>query len=159
MAEKDAEIGEAVRLLRGDRTQEDVAATMRERGWKWSQATMWAVEKGTRPLKLAEADALSAVLDVPLWRLLTGEKETSVLRALDRVAEAESDLRHAVFKFHRAQNSLGVEMRDGLSAGEVSEGTRGRAEQRMNVSLDDVVAKGTLIWERTTDPERWETDG
>jgi hypothetical protein len=37
---------------------------MRERGWKWSQATVWSVERGDRPLRLAEAEDLAGVLGV-----------------------------------------------------------------------------------------------
>jgi transcriptional regulator with XRE-family HTH domain len=48
-----------------DLTQDELATRMRERGYKWSKATVWAVESGERPLKLAEATAalLSLGLD------------------------------------------------------------------------------------------------
>jgi hypothetical protein len=63
-AEQDKRIGQTVSILRGDRTQQAVAVAMRERGWKWSQATVWSVEKGDRPLRLAEADDLAGILGV-----------------------------------------------------------------------------------------------
>lgn len=63
-AEQDKRIGQTVLTLRGDMTQQAVAVAMRERGWKWSQATMWSIEKGDRPLRLAEADDLAGVLGV-----------------------------------------------------------------------------------------------
>jgi hypothetical protein len=63
-AEQDKRIGQTVSILRGDRTQQAVAVAMRERGWKWSQATVWSIEKGDRPLRLAEADDLAGVLGV-----------------------------------------------------------------------------------------------
>jgi hypothetical protein len=62
--EQDKRIGQTVLILRGDRTQQAVAVAMRDRGWKWSQATVWSVEKGDRPLRLAEADDLAGVLGV-----------------------------------------------------------------------------------------------
>lgn len=43
-------------------SQQALADRMRERGWKWSQATVWAVEKGERPLRLAEAMDLAQIL-------------------------------------------------------------------------------------------------
>lgn len=42
---------------------------MRDMGWKWSQATVWSVESGKRPLRLAEAQDVASILEVPLDRL------------------------------------------------------------------------------------------
>jgi hypothetical protein len=62
MLESDREVGRVVAELRGERTQQSVADAMRELGWPWSQATVWSVEKGERPLKLREAVVLAAIL-------------------------------------------------------------------------------------------------
>lgn len=43
-------------------SQDELAAKLREYGYKWSKATVWAVENGTRPLKLTEARDLLEVL-------------------------------------------------------------------------------------------------
>jgi len=59
---EDAEIGRALVRLRGSRSQQFLADRMRERGWRWSQATVWSVEKGDRPLRLAEAVDVAEVL-------------------------------------------------------------------------------------------------
>jgi len=66
MKNRDKEIGSTVTELRGDRSQQSVADEMRGRGWKWSQATVWSVEKGERPLKLVEALDLAEVLGADL---------------------------------------------------------------------------------------------
>lgn len=63
---KNSEIGQRVMRLRGERSQKSVADDMRLRGWKWSQATMWSIESGDRPLRLTEATDLAAVLGVDL---------------------------------------------------------------------------------------------
>jgi len=63
--EQDRQIGRTMAILRGDKTQQAVADEMRKRGWRWSQATVWSVEKGERPLRLAEAEDLAAVLGTP----------------------------------------------------------------------------------------------
>lgn len=66
-------IGGAVRALRERRgaSQEAVAEAMRKAGHeKWSQATVWSVEQGTRPLRLAEAADLAATLEVSIDDLL-----------------------------------------------------------------------------------------
>lgn len=62
MRARDEQVGKAVTVFRGERSQKSVADAMRERGWKWSQATVWSVEKGERPLRLTEAADLAVVL-------------------------------------------------------------------------------------------------
>lgn len=59
---RDVAIGQAVVAQRGDRSQKVIANAMRERGHRWSQATVWSVEKGDRPLKFTEAVDLAGVL-------------------------------------------------------------------------------------------------
>lgn len=69
----DSSIGKAVAALRGELSQTAVANAMRERGWKWSQATVWSVESGERPLRLAEAVDLAKVLDCLVTDLIEGQ--------------------------------------------------------------------------------------
>lgn len=63
MTVSDEQIGKNVARFRGDLSQVDLAKAMRAQGFKWSQATVWAVEKGERPMRLTEAEALSGILD------------------------------------------------------------------------------------------------
>ncbi|GEB94399.1 helix-turn-helix domain-containing protein [Microbacterium lacticum] len=58
----DEQIGRNLAAWRGDRSQKDLASAMRELGFKWSQATVWSIEKGERPLRLSEAEALAQVM-------------------------------------------------------------------------------------------------
>lgn len=63
----DERIGRQVAFLRGvrDVSQTALAEAMKARGHqKWSQSTVWAVEKGTRPLRLTEALDVAYVLGV-----------------------------------------------------------------------------------------------
>lgn len=53
-------------ILRGPVPQQTIADAMRARGWKWSQATVWSVEKGERPLRLLEAHDLADIFKVSL---------------------------------------------------------------------------------------------
>ena len=62
-------IGAAVHALRGPASQQSVADAMRHRGWRWSQATVWSVETGRRPLRLAEARDLAEILGVASARV------------------------------------------------------------------------------------------
>lgn len=61
----DQQVGRNITLFRGSITQQDLAERMRQSGFKWSQATVWATEKGDRPVRLAEVVALSRILEKP----------------------------------------------------------------------------------------------
>src|SRR5688572_27521658 len=81
---RDVQIGGAVRDLRGDMSQEALAESMSEMGHeKWSQSTVWSVERGTRPLRLAEAESLARLFDVDVTRLLGDPVERRLRGALD----------------------------------------------------------------------------
>lgn len=69
MAEIDAVIGQNIALFRGEQSQSDLALRMKEKGIKWSQTTVWEVEKGKRALKFSEALVLAEVLEISLERL------------------------------------------------------------------------------------------
>ena len=57
-------------MLRDAIPQQAVADAMRERDHRWSQSTVWAVEKGERRLLLSEAADLAEILDVSVEALL-----------------------------------------------------------------------------------------
>lgn len=65
----EAVISEKLRELRikRDLKQSDVAEAMNEMGFeKWSQTTVWSIEKGGRPMRLSESHALSQFFSVPI---------------------------------------------------------------------------------------------
>ena len=66
MPNREQLIGENMQRLRSalSMSQADLASRMKDAGFKWSQATVWSVEKGERPLRLSEAEELSALLRV-----------------------------------------------------------------------------------------------
>lgn len=68
--ERDTHIGKNLAAHRGVRSQTELARAMRNRGWKWSQSTVWAIEKGDRPIKLAEAVDLADELRVRIGDLV-----------------------------------------------------------------------------------------
>ncbi|GAA1149447.1 hypothetical protein MOX01_22620 [Microbacterium oxydans] len=43
-------------------SQKELAASMTDRGFKWSQATVSQIEKGERPVRLSEADHLAELI-------------------------------------------------------------------------------------------------
>ncbi|WP_460889084.1 hypothetical protein [Promicromonospora xylanilytica] len=68
--ERDLHVGQNLTKHRGIRSQKALADWMRKRGWKWSQATVWSIEKGDRPLKFLEAVDLADALDIRIEDLL-----------------------------------------------------------------------------------------
>ncbi|MGV2952066.1 helix-turn-helix domain-containing protein [Glutamicibacter sp. AGC46] len=72
MAEIDKVVGANVARLRGEISQADLATRMTDdHKIKWSQTTVWEVEKGRRALKFSEAIALAEILEVPLYGLVS----------------------------------------------------------------------------------------
>jgi hypothetical protein len=78
VATREQVIGATVSLLRDAIPQQAVADAMRQRGHKWSQSTVWAVEKGERRLLLSEAADLAQVLDVSVEALLKRPDEVGL---------------------------------------------------------------------------------
>lgn len=75
----DYEIGKRVVLFREPMSQQAVATAMRQQGHKWSQATVWSVEKGERPLRLSEAVALADVIGVTLHDIAGVDTDAAAL--------------------------------------------------------------------------------
>lgn len=73
MSAANERIGNRVREMRGDMSQLALAGLMEALGHKWSQSTVWSVEQGVRPLRLAEADDLASLLSVSIEELATGQ--------------------------------------------------------------------------------------
>lgn len=80
-------------------SQEAMAEAMRRSGWKWSQATAWAVESGKRPLRLSEAASLAAILSVEITDFLVEPQVTERPQPvrgnsthLARIRELEAEL-------------------------------------------------------------------
>lgn len=78
----DEAIGQNIARLRGPLSQVDLAKKMKGKGWKWSQSTVWSVEKGDRPLRLREASDLAEILGTPLESLLVPPQQLNTLREL-----------------------------------------------------------------------------
>lgn len=68
-------------------SQKELADRMRDRGWKWAQATVWKVERGERPLRFLEAIAVCEILDHDLSALVEGEGELLVIMILREAVE------------------------------------------------------------------------
>lgn len=110
MSTRDVEIGAAVASERGELSQQWLADKMRERGWKWAQATVWNVEKGERPLRLAEAEDIAQILGTELKRLTARPSELETVQHLEHGVNEMQRIRErfegAVDRLEREQTSL-----------------------------------------------------
>lgn len=106
----DATIGKNLLRLRGDRSQQEIADGMRHQGWKWSQATVWSVEKGERPLRLAEALSLAKLLFVRLDDLIMQELDgmviVSLISRMTAIREAREKLRSGIQELAEHREAL-----------------------------------------------------
>lgn len=108
----DHDIGRNVARLRAGLSQQSLADKMRERGWKWSQATVWAVEKGDRPLRFAEAVDLARVLGKSLGELVQDEAAAAFHEGLRQWFQAEKTLEDAIVKYESARRVLATVVLD-----------------------------------------------
>lgn len=112
MSEKDELIGKNLAELRGEISQADIAKAMRERGYKWSQATVWAVERGERPLRLAEADDLRVILGRDSFQgaaeFLAPTQEMYLVARLTEVVSAQKQFEDAAEKYLEALDDLAM---------------------------------------------------
>jgi transcriptional regulator with XRE-family HTH domain len=90
----DKQIGYNLQQFRGDLTQQELADRMKDKGWKWSQSTVWAIEKGERPLRLAEALDLDEVFGFPISKIL-GSPERDASGWVAAVQRLRSDFESA----------------------------------------------------------------
>ncbi|MGP5261226.1 helix-turn-helix domain-containing protein [Brachybacterium paraconglomeratum] len=149
----DAEIGARLQSLRESVvSQATLANAMKDHGHeKWSQATVWAVEAGKRPLRLSEAASLAAILGAEVSDFLqssaVGKVIGSMREAITDVDRAATDLTAAAVRFEDARTRLRLTVRS-IDAEQVSswpDSERVRlidlmreADKRMKWDLSDV---------------------
>ena len=75
-------------------SQEDVADKLRMQGFDMHQTTVAKIERGTRPLRVAEGAAIAAIFRVPPLAVFLGPPPTQMPRALnqlhDMIASAQN---------------------------------------------------------------------
>jgi len=139
-------------ILRGDRTQQAVADEMRRRGWRWSQATVWSVEKGDRPLRLAEAEDLATVLGTPsVHAFLTEPMGARIQQGARRASNAYQAIVESVWECLDAQDALKVQLKhaqeDGHELSEIEVGQRDSWVRASDVP-EKAVAQARLEYEQ-----------
>lgn len=109
--EFDRMIGDRITELRGTKlSQQALADKMRERGFRWNQATAWSVERGDRPLKFAEAEALAQLFHLQTMDELkpssAREDYQRLMSAIDGVRDAFAEALISIGNLRRAQDFL-----------------------------------------------------
>lgn len=98
--------GEALRSWRQERgwSQEDVAERLRRQGFEMHQTTVAKIERGARPLRIAEAAALVEVFELPIIAVLGLEATVDNTSAPDdrrrELEEARRRLDHSRENLH-----------------------------------------------------------
>lgn len=93
----DDQIGQNLRHFRDGMKQADLADKMRERGFTWSQNTVYQVESGSRPIRLTEAQALSIILGFPLDALFVAPIDNELEKVVEtQIEELEEVWNHYV---------------------------------------------------------------
>lgn len=103
-------------------SQEDLAQRMVERGFGFTQATVWKIEQGKRAVRIAEAVALMDALGLPSWMNLTRSphafRRDAQLQAAHRHAGAAfAAIKDAAAEFLRAQDEVAVVAHEAREAG------------------------------------------
>ncbi|AQA02109.1 hypothetical protein BVC93_06340 [Mycobacterium sp. MS1601] len=98
--------GEHLRGWRQDRnwSQEDVAERLRRQGFEMHQTTVAKIERGARPLRVAEAAALAEVFEMPIITVLGVEAATDFAASPDtyqrELEQARKRLDHSRENLH-----------------------------------------------------------
>lgn len=94
-------------------SQRELATKMRELGFKWSHLTVASVERGERPLRLSEADALTELLGLQSLQSITApEGEFEYLITKGKIHAAERELALLADTVLRLQRQMVEELND-----------------------------------------------
>ncbi|WP_156465996.1 MULTISPECIES: helix-turn-helix domain-containing protein [unclassified Rathayibacter] len=109
MTTPDEQIGSNLIKLRGDMTQRELAEKMRQRGWKWTHVTVGSVERGERPLRLSEAQAVVGAIGRGFVEdLLSSEADATVRAWMHKMTEANAEIERVVREYVDTQFHLAV---------------------------------------------------
>lgn len=108
MAESDEQIGRNVQTLRGDMTQKELADAMKARGYKWSQPTVVAIEKGERPLRLTEARDLAEILNSNVLIMTMPEVQLGLVQDFRAISAVMEEIESAARDLFAKQRRLAI---------------------------------------------------
>ncbi|MGM9473166.1 helix-turn-helix domain-containing protein [Pseudarthrobacter sp. YS3] len=143
-----------MRLLREKRgwSQGEMSRRLIEAGWNiFHQTTVSRIESGERPIKLGEARAVAAILDVPLEKMLTLPEDariaeelesarTRVQKNYDNIVAHTDILEHELYKLRNLLGSARVQVP--ASERPSVQDLVDNAEHALKMSAEGAVAKG-----------------
>ena len=120
----DDNVATNVRYVREARglSQDELAQRMAERGFGFTQATIWKIESRQRPVKISEVVALGDALELLTWTELTARPENNRhyvdLQVVNRRAfQAYEALKAAAKDYHDTRIEVLVAVRQARDAG------------------------------------------
>jgi len=131
-------------------SQGELALRMADWGFGFSQATVWKVEQGRRPVRVSEAAALADVLGLPSWVALTaapgsaGARRAGLELAGRRAGEAHERVEDAAAAYLRARAELAAAARQYRAAERAVEA---RAEDGGDGGVEAVEAVARVLRE------------
>lgn len=147
ITKEDEQIGKNFQAIRGEMTQEELAKKMREQGYKWSKATVWAIEKGERPLKVAEAAEVLRCLGMPADDISIFTDDAYNYKVVDLTRSVIDDY-EAIDKqwtsldWHRQSLMKAIYM--GVKDGKIQDGHLGTALFEIGETMPETVLKRHL---------------
>jgi transcriptional regulator with XRE-family HTH domain len=129
--------GEVVRGWRQDRnwSQEDVAERLRHQGFDMHQTTVAKIERGARPLRVAEATALAEVFEMPIMAVFELSLPEDPMGNLDSRRRELEDARKRVD--HSRDNLYSAAQRHASLLAEVEKLILGMNPDVANEVIDD----------------------
>lgn len=134
---------------RGGVSQDELAQRMSERGFGFTQATIWKIERGQRPVKISEAVALGESLGMISWTHLTEEpaltRHLADLQDANRRAhEAYNETKAAAARYLEAQVNVVLAVREAQDVGLDTERWNGW----VNIPAERAVIEARVEWNR-----------
>jgi len=105
-------------------SQRALADAMTEAGWKWSHVTVGSIERGERPLRVAEAVGVASILGIGVPELVDVQEaeelrqaQRALLLALDQLQTAESAWSNARLEAAVVADRLGYALPEDVGDG------------------------------------------
>lgn len=103
-------------------SQDELAQRMTDRGFGFSQATIWKIEQGKRPVKLSEVVALADAIGMLGWTTLALQPHASrhhgqLQDSHRRAGDAYNAVKAAAHDYLRAQIEVAVSVHEARAAG------------------------------------------
>jgi hypothetical protein len=108
----DRAIGANVAILRGDTPQKQIAEKMSAYGIKWTQTTVWEIEKGRRSLKAKEARYLAEIFGVSSSVIIGDTEGAQISKTTQDYAAKLKELRLGILSKITEYESLREEVQE-----------------------------------------------